>query len=265
MTYLSDRRSKRNRFIYQLTGIVLLGCTVIFWVHIRLFLSPVMFSLSNGLFSIKITIADTYNSFHSWFSTKSTLENTINLLEAENNAMENEIAKKDALIASYDNVYKTNTTVTASTLEVFPLFSPLASLYGSFLISKGFSSEIVEGLIVYGSGYIPLGKVTKVGTHTSEVQLLSASGNELEGIVVGSSTDKVILRLTGMGGGDYSALLPKEVEIELGAVVMWKENPKMKLGTVVLIDNTPQAIAQKLLIRGTYSPTNAPQLYIDLP
>ena len=265
MTYLSDRRSRRTKFIYQFIGVLLLAFTVLFWVQIRIFFSPMIFSVSNGIFSARISTLNSYDTFRTWFSSKSTLSSTIKLLEEENNMLQNEIASKDALINSYEDAYKTDTKVTVSTIEVSSLFSPLNSLYESFLISKGFSSEIEEGLVVYGPGYIPIGKVTKVGTHTSEVKLLSASDYELEGVVSGSSTDKTIIRLTGMGGGDYSAVLPKEISMNLGDVVMWKEHPKMRLGTVVAIENEPQAIAQKLLIRGTYSPTNARRMYIDLP
>jgi cell shape-determining protein MreC len=236
---------------------------VYFWVQIRIFFSPAIFSVESGLFSFTSGVHNVTDSIGSWFSSKKTLENTIALLEEENARISNELAEKNAQLLSYDDAYKSDTRLIPGTLEVSALFSPLTSLYQSFLISKGFSSEIEEGAIVYAPGYIPIGTVVKVGTHTSEVKLLSAPGNELEGIVVGSSTDKVILRLTGIGGGDYSALLPKETQIAIGDTVMWKDNPKMTLGTVVGIDNEPQAIAQKLLVRGTYSATNATHLFID--
>lgn len=265
MTYLSDRRSRRTRFTYQLIGVCLLAFTVVFWVQIRIFFSPAMFSVSRGIFAVKMGVINSYDSLHSWFSTKGTLENTIKLLEDENASLRNELAQVNANIAAYDDAFKTSTRLPASTVEVSALYSPLTSMYHSFLISKGFSSELEEGFVVYGPGYVPIGRVIKVGTHTSEVGLLSAPGNELEGIVMGSTTDKTVLRLTGIGGGDYEALLPKEISITQGDIVMWKENPKMKLGVVVGIDNEPQAIAQKLLIRGTYSATDAPRLYIDLP
>ena len=264
MTYLSDRRSQRVSLIYKLVGVCFLAITVIFWVQIRLFLSPLMFSVSSGVFNIKMTTENSLDSINSFFSTKRVLEDTINLLEQENNTMANEIAEKDSIIASFDEAYKTETKPNASTVEVFPFFSPLTHLYGTFIISKGFKNDIQEGMIVYGSGYIPIGKVIRVGTQSSVVELLSADGNELEGLVIGSSTEKTVLRLTGMGGGDFIASLPKDIKVETGATVVWKENQKMKLGTVVSVDNVPQAISQKLLIRGMYSPTNATRLFIDI-
>ncbi len=265
MTYLSDRRTKRVKTVYRLVSLFILAIIVIFWVHIRIFLSPMMFAISSRVFAVKMSMSETTDSISSWFSSKKVLEETITLLETENSAMKNEIAEKDALIASYDDAYKTSTKVTGSTIEVSALFSPLTSLYGTFLISKGFSDDIEEGLVVYTSGYVPLGKVVKVGTRASEVQLLSASGVEIEGIVVGSTTSGAVLRLTGIGGGDYIATLPKDVSIDKDATVMWKEYPKMKLGVVVMIDNEPQAISQKLLVRGLYLPATSQRLYIDLP
>lgn len=265
MTYLSDRRSQRGKLTYKLVSFFILAVVIIFWVQIRLLLSPLMFSISDQLFNIKMATISSLDSVNSFFTTKKVLNETISILEDENNTLNNELAEKDALIASYDDAYKTATKTTGGTIEVFSFFPPLSNLYGTFIISKGFKNDIQEGMVVYGSGYIPIGKVIRVGTQSSVVEIISADGNELEGLVMGSTTDKTVLRLTGMGGGDFSAMLPKDIKVDIGATVVWKENPKMTLGTVVSVDNSPQAIAQKLLVRGMYSPTNAPRLYIDLP
>lgn len=265
MTYLSDRKSKRFQLKYRLIGVAILVFVCIFWVQIRIFSSPAVFAASELIFITKATVLDTASEVFSWFRSKSTLLEEIALLEDENARIENELAEKNALIASYTDAYMTDTKLTHSTIEVFPLYSPLTSVYGTFMISKGFSDGIEEDQVIYGTGYIPVGKVIKVGTKTSQVKLLSASGNELEGLILASSSDKTVLRLTGMGGGDYVAVLPKDIAVDLGANVSWRENPTMMLGTVVSIDNEPQAVTQKLLIKGRYNPTNAPRLYIDLP
>lgn len=265
MTYLSDRKAKRNRTMVRSTLFALLFLTVFYWPQIRIASSPVLFFFADVSFSIKTKTNDVAESVSSWFSTKKTLEEAIRTLEEENGRIKNELAIRDSIIKAYDDAYKTDTRFLDSTLEVSPLFSPFTSLYNSLVVSKGFEDGVSPSLVVYTAGYIPLGVVETVGPRTSVVRLLSSPGNELEGIIISSSSQNTAARISGIGGGDFETFLPKDALVEVGSTVTWKEHDHMKLGIVVSVENEPQAISQKIIIRGFYNPAEASRLYIDIP
>jgi cell shape-determining protein MreC len=117
-------------------------------------------------------------------------------------------------------------------------------------------------MIVYQPGLMPIGTVDEVHDKNSRVKLLSANDSELESFVASSS---LVVRLHGDGGGDFVATLPKDAPASIGDTLMWKDHPHMTLGTVIRIDNQPQAVSQTIYVRGAYNPSVHVQLYILTP
>ncbi len=255
MTYLSDREKRKKKIIIRTILAAFLIIIFIFWLRIRDSLVPVGDAVSSKLFLASQGIQDSYNSVSSFFTTKATYSKALDDLEKENDALKQELAsiREGSSTVSYaDNRH----------VEVHTLFSLLSTVYDTLLISKGFNDGITEGMIVYTDGYFPIGKVDEVHTTNSRVALLSRGGNEIEGYIPGSA---VVIRLTGNGGGDFIATLPKPVPVAIGDSLYMKENPEMKIGTVVAIDNEPQSVSQVLHVRGAYTITSRSRYYVDLP
>ncbi len=255
MTYLSDREKRKKKIIIRSVIAIFLLVLFIFWLRIRGTLSPVGDVISIKVFLVSQSIHDAYDSVASFFTTKATYYAALDDLEKENDALKQELATlRDgtSTVSYYDSRH----------LEVHTLFSPLSMVYDTFLISKGFNDGIIEGMIVYTEGYLPIGKVDEVHTTNSRVALLSRNGNEIEGYI---PTSAVVIRLTGNGGGDFVATLPKLVPVAIGDTLYMKENPEMKIGQVVAIDNEPQSVSQVLHVRGAYSITSRSRYYVDLP
>lgn len=268
MTYLSDRNKKKKQLIQRTVAACLLLLVIFLWRFIQGGVSSGAGYIEEGLFIFSQHVHSFDQGIATFFTSKKTYTDTITSLQNENDALKRELALReetqmDTTASGTISMLsvKKETKDESHHVQVYSLFSPLSTIYTTFLISKGFSDGVVTGDIVTTGDYSIIGKVDLVHQDTSRVALLSASGNEVEGII-GSSTS---IRLVGIGGGDFSSELPKGVPVNVGDTIFFKENRAMKLGVVVSIDNEPQSVSQFLHIRGGYSITEAIRLYIDLP
>ena len=94
---------------------------------------------------------------------------------------------------------------------------PPDSLYDTMVLNSGRVQGIEVGDLVVSSSVV-LGVVRKVYDDTSTVVLFSSPGEETRVMIgVGASTTPVLA--TGMGGGNFEARIPREVEISEGDLV----------------------------------------------
>ena len=89
-----------------------------------------------------------------------------------------------------------------------------ASPYGTFLIDAGSGEGSLRGLIVYTGDGFALGRVSDTMEHSSLVSELFAPDSKLEAIAGDAS-----LVLTGEGGGNARAKVPRESTIKVGDIV----------------------------------------------
>ncbi|MEI6810836.1 MAG: rod shape-determining protein MreC [Candidatus Nomurabacteria bacterium] len=265
MTYLSDKIKKRR----QLLSLFLITASLLVlsfsWIQIRSNLSPVAEPIvitSNkflrSIINFPYVVTNYFRSRDSYEVQKinlqnniEELENKIALLQAENNSLKgieikiNESGVKEAV--------KPN-------IILYPLAEDITRLYSTILLSKGFKDNIKENMIVYIRGRQPVCEIEELHPTTSLCRLLSASGNTIEGV---TTDTKENITLTGDGGGNFLALLPKESNFIVGESVMYKTDQTMKLGTIVDIKKDPQDIFVRVYVRGSYNPLTSSLFYVD--
>jgi cell shape-determining protein MreC len=259
MSYLSDRKQKRNKKLWYALAFVLLLSFLFFFRPIALFVTPVTYTLSSYLYLLTSFVEERKINLAGYFTSKRELESVIEELEKENDTLYNEIAFKNEQLATY--LQDTGDT-SPHRIEVQPHFTLLADLYDSFMINAGFASGLEKGMVVYAKGYEAIGVIEEVYADEAKVILISKYGNELEG-VVGTST--LSLRLHGIGGGDFVIDAPKNVTVHEGQELFWREKKGMRVGSVALVEDTPQSIGKRIFVRGAFTPGVAERLYVDLP
>lgn len=265
MTYLSDKTKKRRQTASLIFITVLLLILSFGWVQIRSTLSPMTEStvvVSNkflkSVINIPATITNYFRSRDSYEAQKISLQNNIEdlenkiaILQAENNSLKGiEVTLKDS---GEKEIIKPNTTL-------YPLAQDITRLYSTILLSKGFKDNIKENNIVYIRGRQPVCIIEELHPATSLCKLLSAHGNIIEGV---TTETKESITLTGDGGGNFLALLPKESNFVVGESIMYKSDQTMKLGEIVDIKKDPQDVFVRVYVRGAYNPVNSTLFYVD--
>ncbi|HCC05833.1 TPA: hypothetical protein DEP94_00490 [Candidatus Nomurabacteria bacterium] len=268
MTYLSDKTKKRRKvatLIFVITALLLLSFG---WVQIRSTLSPValpVVSTSNKFLKSIINtpyLVINYFRLRASYELEKTnlqnnieeLENKIVLLQAENNSLKGiEINTTEITETSAKEIVKPN-------IILYPLAQDITKLYSTILLSKGFKDNIKENSIVYIRGRQPVCIIEEIHSTSSLCKLLSSHGNTVEGVSV-ETKENIIL--TGDGGGNFLALLPKESNFVVGEDIMYKVNQTMKLGSIVDIKKDPQDIFVRVYVRGAYNPVTSSLFYVD--
>lgn len=265
MTYLSDK-TKNRRQIFSLVFITVLLLVLSFgWIKIRSSLSPIaepVVVTSNkflkGIINIPSTITNYFRSRDSYEAQTTNLQNSIEdlenkiaILQAENDSLKGvEIKINESGIKE---------TTKPSTI-LYPLVQDITRLYSTILLSKGFNDNIKENAVVYIRGRQPVCIIEELHSTTSLCKLLSANGNIVEGVTIETKEN---INLTGDGGGNFIALLPKESNFVVGESVMYKADQTMKLGDIVDIKNDPQDVFVRVYIRGVYNPVTSSLFYVD--
>ncbi len=265
MTYLSDRaKSKRRTFKFIFT-IVVLAVVSFGWIQIRSTLVPVVepvFVTSHS--GIKKILNIPY-AIVNYFRSRDSFQAKITSLERRTEELENQIASLQAentlLLSSQEIVNgESEKEKTRPNIVMYPLAQDITKLYSTILLSKGFKDGIVSGSLIYIRGRQAVCIIEELHAKTSLCKLLSASGNSVEGVTSGTEQN---IPLTGDGGGNYVALVPKESNFTVGEGVFYKADQTMKLGDIVDIKNDPQDIFVRIYIRGTYNPVTSSLFYVD--
>ena len=232
----------------------------VFWKQIRKVTYPVVIpvvsvvsGVVDGVFYIP-SFFSTYITFHKTSSER------IDALEKNIELLENKVASQNGELEQYIAKDELKSKVYSTTLEVYPIAQDLYFLYSTMLITKGFSDGIEEGMIVYTRGYEAVGIVTQVYGSTALVSLLSASGNKVDAFI---QENKMTLSLVGAGGGNFTAQIPKDLDVVIGDNIFLTQNPTMNLGTVVDIVGTQQDFFKTVYIRGAYNPAKQRNYFVD--
>jgi len=143
---------------------------------------------------------------------------------------------------------------------LYPLAQDITKLYSTLLLSKGFKDGLGTGTTVYVRGRQAVCVIEELHASTSLCKLLSFYGSQVDGV---TSSTKQNISLTGDGGGNYVALVPKESNFSIGETIMYKSDQTMKLGTIADIKNDPQDIFVRVYIRGAYNPLTSSIFYVD--
>jgi cell shape-determining protein MreC len=173
-------------------------------------------------------------------------------LSAENRALGEQLAQYQERAAAFDALRSENDQLRElshlaaqrSGLTAPVVSSVISSPYGTFLIGAGSQDGIARGSIVLTSGGFAIGQVSDVGAHVSTVTEIFAPDASVSAIIAGSPA-----ALTGSGGGNAHASLPREALVQVGSAVYSPQFGERPVGVVGEIASSSASASQDIYIR----------------
>lgn len=143
-----------------------------------------------------------------------------NSLEAENQQLQNQLAEvqvavdRDKVLAQENLDLKglLGRSDKSSTILATVLSKPPMSLYDTLVVDVGSADKVSVGDTVIALGYVPIGTISSVDTHTSTVALFSSSGQKIE-VNIGKNIQTFA---DSQGGGNFLIKLPKDTQVNVG-------------------------------------------------
>jgi len=120
---------------------------------------------------------------------------------------------------------------------------PPKTAYDTLLIEVG--EAVSVGDLVLGRGIAPIGRVERVEGLYAYVTLFSQGGGATQ---VRAGKDKILLELTGRGGGSAHIIAPKDVPIDRGDEIFFPYNGNTFLGHVGAVETNPSSSTKHLWI-----------------
>lgn len=261
MTYLSGRARTRRKYLNMLLGAVAFGLFVYFWPQFKAVAYPLVEPLVRGYGGAKGIAQLMPENITTYFGSRSRLlhENKNLLLEVER--LENENALLQSVTREQALLTGTQTSNRPAPLVLYPIAQDVTKLYSTLLLSKGYRDGMTKGELVYVRGRQPVCDIVEVYDKTSLCELFSRGGRMTEGV---TSSSSVTLTLSGEGGGNFIAEVPKGTVVQIGEEVYLRSDPSFRLGTVVTIKEDEQSTGAKLYVRGAYNPVTSSVFYLDV-
>jgi cell shape-determining protein MreC len=227
-----------------------------------IFMVPFLRSaVTGGAATVGTGIGRGANSVGGFFASLRTSVRTKHALLDENAALKIQNADLVAKLLSRDTLVRENAELKAImgrsegvqfTLAAV-LEKPPHSVYDTLVIDGGESAGFVVGQTVYANGETPIGAIGSVAARSAIVRLYSASGEKTGARLSPSNID---ITLVGRGGGNFSAEVPHELAVELGATSVSKDIAPHVLAVFQKITSDPRDPFQTLLLASPINVNN---------
>lgn len=266
MSYLLDKKIKRNKFIKYSIFIVILFVLIFFKSSIfygfsytsSLILRPVLI-LGNNLGKKLLDVGSYFYSKNSLF--------------LENEDLKSKLSEQETRISNYNSILDENLKIkeilgrkqekTAMILAGI-LSKPNQSPYDTLVIDTGIKNGMLVGQKVFALGNVPIGRIAEVYANTAKVILYSSPGEKIEVVIGGKATTTssslggdTFMQIIGRGAGNFEMILPRDFILEKGTEVVLPGIVPYIIGTVQTIISDPRDSFQKALLT---SPVNIQEL-----
>jgi len=238
-----SRRSAVLTGVSATTGIV--GVIVVVLVLLRILAPGVFYALTGPLWSIGTNTAGSLYAFQSSFADTRELTAERDRLAAQVGTLTESNAALTTKVADLQNLVGARSEGEKHILAGV-LARPPESLYDTLVVDVGSKQGTAVGAVVYGPGGSPLGTIEQVTDHLSHVRLYTSSGRETSGWI---GDNHLPVTLTGMGGGVFSATVPRGTGIAVGTLVSLPGPGALPVGHVVRIDSDPSSPRDTLHIQ----------------
>jgi len=246
MNYLQRNRPLQKKWISKpvvAIPAILVGTLLLYLIAWN-FLNPVIFAIGRPIWSAKNYISDQVVKV--WSSFKNTEE-----LATENAKLQQELIEAKISLESLDAYKKENEilksgfgqTNSEKRIVVAIMAKPNLSPYDTLILDAGTSQGISVGNKVMSGDFI-IGTISETHSNYSKATVLSEPG-ELLNATIGNKN--IQIEATGRGGGNFTAKLPKEIDVKVGDLVkMPGLNPKF-FGIVGSVEQTQTGSFQTIL------------------
>lgn len=125
------------------------------------------------------------------------------------------------------------------------LAKPPTTVYDTIILDVGEDRGIKKGDLVLSPSGIALGRIEGVYTSLSRARLFSSVG-QTEKIMLGGNET---VEARGAGGGMFFAIVPKELNVEVGSIVALEGERRLVVGTIDAVGSDSAGSLKTLVIR----------------
>ena len=189
-------------------------------------------------------------------------------LVVENERLTRELANAKEELATHAELVKQNAELLATfgrksesedLLYARVLSAPPASGYDSLVVDVGTDAGVRVGDVVLSGPHSLLGVVANVYGRQAKIDLYSTYGMQFEALIGKNETP---ITVTGRGGGNWSATLPKDVDVGLGDTVIVPSRGFRILGTVGSLEKAKESALDEVLIAAPANIYSLPAVYV---
>src|SRR3989344_861949 len=228
MSYLLDKKTKRNNFIKILLIVIVLFILIYFRASIFRVLSSVSQTVFRPVLLLGNSVGNKFKGTSSFLYSKKSL-----YLQNEN--LKSELRELEARISNYNSILDENIKIkeilgrkNEKVILVLAgiLSRPNQSPYDTLLIDAGTRQGITEGNLVFAHGNLPIGRVALVYPNSSKVILFSTPSEKTDVLVslgrspTGEASKDISMQLIGRGGGNFEMILLRDFNLEKGMEVV---------------------------------------------
>lgn len=252
MTYRQDRENRRRnaKIIFFVTAIF---AVFFFERGIFPFFSGVAVHAEPIITKGQDIKDSAATGFWSFFSIKSSLVK-------ENNSLQQKIEEYKTKMLDYDRLFAENIELKSllgrnekeKTLLSSVIAGPGHSPYDTILLDVGSDGGVKTGDRVLAYGTVEIGEIREVFKSSSRAVLRSSYGENYDAVVFGKNTP---IKLSGRGGGNFVAEMPRGVELNKGDKIYSAGTLPHILGIVEGVFADPRDPFQSVLVRSEINPS----------
>ncbi len=256
MSYLLDKKIKRNTLLKNLILIILLFIIIYFRSPFFNGLSYVSSIIFRPMVIVGNSIGNQLSSIGSYFYSKK-------LLLSQNEELRSKLNEQEARISNYNSVLDENIKIKEilerknaklNTILGSILSKPNQSPYDTLIIDIGIKDGVLAGGRVFAKGNVPIGRVSLVYANSAKVILFSSPGEKTEVVISGKDS---FMQVIGRGGSNFEMIIPRDFVLEKGTEVVLPGITPYTVGIVQTIISDPRDAFQKALL---VSPVNIQEL-----
>lgn len=253
-----EERKKTARQRVWLTVIVLIVVLIILSTTIAkkslFFIANPIWKLENIIFSASGNTLELFKSKQTLINEKQAMQDQIfaaGTLQALNATLQNENDTLKDLLG--------RKTIKKNTVLGIVLVKPPQNLYDILTIDVGTDQGVKVGDKVIADANVYVGEVSEVYAKTAKVTLYSSPGQKMS-VVLG--TNSVSAEAVGLGGGNFSIFLPREVDVKEGDVIVIPSITPNVFGVIEKVSSQDKDSFQTILFK---SPVNISELrYVEV-
>jgi cell shape-determining protein MreC len=252
MSYLLDKKIKRNKLFKYILFVVILFIFIYFRTGIFNGLSSVVSFIFRPVLYLGNNIGGKLSNTGAYFYSKKSLLQ-------ENEDLKTKLNEQAGRMSNYSSVLDENLKIkeilerkgeNKKMILASILSKPNQSPYDTLIIDVGAKSGIISGQRVFAKGFVPIGRIAEIYTNTSKVILYSNPKEVTEVVISGKDT---FMQVIGRGGGNFEMILPRDFILEKGTEVVLPGITPYTIGIVQTIISDPRDSYQKALL---VSPVN---------
>ncbi|MFC1595038.1 rod shape-determining protein MreC [Patescibacteria group bacterium] len=248
---------------FRRKGVILLAfffATIIIGGFLDIF-GPVRSSVSSIFIAPVYSMQETKNSLRNFLFFGGRAAGELERLKSENAQLTQDLLRAQVLSQEYDDLRAELSKMPENEFVLgHVLTRRLDGFSNAILIDGGINQGIKEGMAVVGTGAL-VGYIKETSKNTSIVELTFSPFVEISGIL---STSGIPVILEGEGSGFLHARLPKDIDIQIGEIIVKDASEFFIIGEVVDVDISSASPLKEIIVRSPIEILTLKRVFIEL-